>query len=101
MLQKAHQLKPQHLEYAVAFAQAQFFANQNKLSQQSKMLLVSVLQKMPNNIAALNLLAINAYSQQRYKKAIYYWEKMLPLFQPGSKDSQVLLAMIAKAQKHL
>ena len=100
-LLKAHQLQPNNIEYTVAYAQVEFFHNNRKLSAKTAALLKHVLKKMPYNVGAINLLAINAYVEKDYQTAVNYWERLIPAFQPGSPDSQALLGMIAKAQKHL
>ncbi len=101
VLSKAYYLQPKKTEYAIAYAQALFFNQKQHLSKKAKQLLNQVLVKNRNNIPALNLLAIDAYRAHRYKSAVHYWEKMLPLFAPNSKESKMLLMMMAKAQKKL
>ncbi len=98
-LRKAYQLNTAQPSYAVAYAEAAFFYRHRHLSLKMQYLLHRVLVKEPHNTAALNLLAVNAYVHQRYDVAIRYWERMLPLFAPGSRDSRVLLSMIAQAQR--
>jgi len=98
---KAYRLQALNIEYAVAFAQADFFYHHQHLSDHSKQLLHAVIKRQPQNIAALNLIAVNAYMEHNYQRAIGYWEKMIPLLQSGSQDSQALLSMIARAQKQL
>jgi len=89
------------IEYKVSYAQALFFVNDNKLTDQAQLLLKQVLLKEPNHIDAMNLLAINAYNQHQYQRALNYWEKLVAFFPPESRDAQVLYSMIAKAQKAL
>ncbi len=98
---KAYHLKPEDVEYAVALAQASFFNNHRRLDPKSLGILKDVLKRQPNNTAALNLLAINAYLRKDYKRAVRYWEQMLPMFPSGSRDSMALLGMIARAQKRV
>lgn len=100
-LAKANRLDPNNIKIATVYAQALFFDNHRQLSKKALMLLERVVSQSPNNINANNLLAINAYNQGHYQQAIEYWEKLLPLFEPGSKDSQALLSMIARAEKQL
>lgn len=100
-LEKAYQLDNHRINTAVTYAQALFFNNNRQLTPFAKQLLKSVLKRSPKNIDAINLLAINAYNLGDYQEAIEYWERLLPLFEPGSKDSKILLAMIAKAEKRL
>lgn len=97
-LEKAHQQSPGNLDYAVAYAEADFFYRGRHLRPETKKTLQNVIEHDKNNVAALNLLAINAYLHGHYQKAIHYWERLLPLFSVGSKDHSFLLSMIAKAQ---
>ncbi len=98
-LKRAHGLKPQDPQYSVGYAEAQFFRDHSRLNTTSIILLQRLVAKMPNNVAAVNLLAMNAYLEKRYQTAINNWEHLLGLFPPGSKDSQQLMRMIAKAQQ--
>lgn len=100
-LAKAYRLNPSNLDYKVAYSEALFFNNHRQLTPQAMQLLKSVIARSPNNVAAINLLAINAYRLGHYQQAVDDWEKLIPMFQVGSRDREVLLSMIAKAQKHL
>lgn len=100
-LNLAHDLKPQNTTYAVAYAQAAFFYHHKTLRDKEKAVLENVIARAPDNINAINLLAINAYTHKNYAQAVRYWEKMIPLFAPKSDDRKALLMMIARAQKKL
>ncbi len=100
-LANAFQGESENNEYAVAYAQALYFANNNRLSEKSLKIVQSVLNRDPKNGAARNLIAMAAYSNKDYQKAIYYWQKMLPLFPKNSQDNRLLLSMIANAQKKI
>ncbi len=99
--QKAHRQKPANTDYTVAFVQASFFENRRQLRPNVQMMLKRIIAQHPANIGATNLLAIDAYLKGDYRLALKYWEKILPLFQVGSRDQKVLLSMIAEAQKKL
>ncbi len=100
-LKKAYELDSNKTEYATTYAEALFFNNGKHLTSNVTELLQSVLRHNPLDINANNLLALNAYNNGNYRLAVQYWEKLLPLFPPGSKDSQTLLSMISRAQKEL
>ena len=87
--------------YQVAYAEASFFAKDRNLSKEARQLLITVLERDANNVAAMNLLAIDAYNHHQYQIALNYWEKLSTLFPPDSQDAQLLYAMIAKAEKAL
>ena len=101
VMRKAHMLDKSSREYAVAYAEAYFFAHHQKLSLSLKQLLEGLVKNYPSDTAALNLLAINSFVQHNYRQALAYWEKMLPQFAVGSSDQKTVLAMIAKAQHHI
>lgn len=96
-LQKSHRLTPANNDYAVSYAQASFFFHHKRLPTSDVHLLKKIINIEPNNVAALNLLAIDAYMKKRYHSAIKYWKRLLKLFPAGSKDSDFLLQMIAQA----
>jgi cytochrome c-type biogenesis protein CcmH len=98
---KANQLHPNDPETMQSYAESLFFANQQKLTPQSRALLDQVIALQPQNVDALNLVAMGAYRQGDYQTAINYWEKLLPFFPPQSEDGKALLDVIAKAQQKL
>ena len=100
-LNNAHSQASENIDYATAYAEALFFNHQRRLVPEAQQLLLQVLQRDTNNIAANNLLAINAYNVGQYHKAIHYWEKLIPLFDLQSKDEKMLLQMIYRAQQKL
>lgn len=100
-LSKADQLKPNDVEIMQPYAESLFFANQEKLTPEIHGLLDKVIAISPNNVDAINLMAMGSYRQGDYQTAIKYWERLLPYFSPQSDDGKALLDMIAKAQKKL
>lgn len=100
-LTNAHNQDPNNIEYTTVYVMATFFTNKKQLTLPNKQLLIQVINQTPNNVAALNLLAIDAYNRREYKTAIQYWEKLIPLFDPQSEDEKILLQMISQAQKKL
>ena len=100
-LKRAHQQEASNVQYAIAYAQASFFQNGRRLIPNVLKMLKHTVTIDPSNVAAINLLAINAYGQKDYKSAVHYWETILPLFQVGSTDQKMLLSMIAGAQKKI
>lgn len=98
---KAHRLKPDSDPYTVAYAQAWFFNHNQRLSPGLRAAVHDVLNRSSNNSAAINLLALDAYQQKQYSKAIAYWEGLIPQFPAGSRDRTVLLKMISQAQEKM
>lgn len=96
---KASKLEPKNNEYAIAFAEATFFAKNRRLDDQTRGILRQVIQQDSTAVSAMNLLAIDAFETKHYESAIKQWEAMLPLFAVGSPESKMILTMIAKAQR--
>ena len=94
-LKKAYQLRSNDLETKLYYAQALFFQRSDKAHQ----LLTEIVAQNPNEITAINLLALDAYQKEDYQKAIQYWEKLIDFYPPDSDDGKVLLRMIALSQK--
>lgn len=95
----AFHLQPNKIAYVIAYAEAVFLDHHQQLTPQTEQLMKDTLQKSPNNVTIINLLALNAYDQERYTEAVHYWEQLISLLPPGSSDSQMVLQMIATAQK--
>lgn len=98
--QKAWELKPTEIGYAIGFGEALLLDNQTL----PKAVRVQCEKALKNSDDAsqkavlLNLLGINAYKGKRFKVAIDYWQKALGYFPAGSADEKQLLEMIHKAQ---
>lgn len=97
---KAVALKPSDPEYILQLVSTKFLIT-HRLDQDDKRLLNQLLQLSPQNINAINLMALNAYQEGDYQKAIHYWESLLTYFPPASEDAKVLLTMIRQAQQHV
>ncbi len=64
-------------------------------------LLLAVLKIQPQQVTALNLLAVNAYKMQRYPQAVAYWRTILQQFTPQMRNSaaeRLLTAKIAETE---
>ena len=100
-LHKAVKLESTNNTYLTAYSEAFFFSHGKSLTPVLKNKLQLIAKKTPDNVSAVNLLAINAYNHKRFQHAVGYWEGLLPLFQPGSRDADQLLKMIGRAQQNL
>jgi cytochrome c-type biogenesis protein CcmH len=94
---KAAGLKPDEPEYLLQFVSVKFLLNK-QLDTQDKAALAVVLKLVPNNINAVNLLALDAYQHKHYQQAIHHWERMLAYFPAESQDSKTVLLMIHQAR---
>ena len=93
--------KPEDTTYQLQYAQASFFANDKKLKPAALKLVNAVIAKQANNPDALNLIALNAFSQKQYQKAIETWETLLNIFPAESKEGSIIMRAISEAQKRL
>lgn len=98
---KAIKYKPKDDAYKLQYAQASFFANHKKLNTEALTLVNEVIAKQADNPAAINLIALNAFSQKQYQKAIDSWETLLNVFPANTKDGKVIMNAISEAQKRL
>lgn len=97
----AYREQPFNENYAVAYAEASFFYHNRFLNAEAIKILHDTIKHSKNNVAAINLLAVNAYFRGQYQTAINYWERLLPLFSEDNPDQQKLLKMISQAQQQL
>lgn len=94
----ATKLEPKNKDYKIILAKA-IFLNKKHLPPAIEELLKNMLKSEPQQTEILNLLAVNAYQRKDYRLAVNYWQQILPLVQPDSNDSHVLLDMIWQAQR--
>src|SRR5262249_46000854 len=94
-------LKPNQPEILGAYAQANYFAQGQRLDAKAIAFLKQALVLQPQQIDAMNLLALDAYGKKDYAVAIQFWEQLLPLFPPNTENGRWLLQMIHKAQRQV
>ncbi|CAM4377704.1 MAG: hypothetical protein LEGION0398_MBIBDBAK_00139 [Legionellaceae bacterium] len=98
---KLIQIEENNPDYIIQYAQTLYFANQYKMNTIIQQLIKKTLTLNPENALAINLLAIDAYRNKFYEKAIQYWEKVIHLYPPSSEDYQIIAAAMQRAQQHL
>lgn len=79
-LVKSHlglKLDAENVALILNFAQRHSQLEQGVLNQEVEQLLEAVLRTVPQQVTALNLLAINAYKKEQYALAIAYWQSIL------------------------
>ncbi len=69
-----------NVDLILTFAQAESEANNGPLPKDVQKLLLAVLQAVPNQVTALNLLAVHAYKNAQFAIAIGYWQAILQQF---------------------
>lgn len=95
---KAIEFAPTNLNYKLQYAETDFFANQQMLSQTAADYLAEVIQKQPNNPEAINLAALVAFSAKHYQVAIKNWQKLLAFFPASTSQGQVIMRAIQEAE---
>jgi len=92
--EKSDALKPDDIDIMVKYAESLFIKNNKKLNKKAHVLVDKVIKKDMENINALNLIALDAYTRGDKKKAKEYWEKVLiqlPLDSDESKKIESLM----------
>lgn len=79
----------ENIDLILNFAQIQSQAQQGILEPTTQTLLNSVLAAIPQQVTALNLLAVHAYKTENYAQAIAYWRAILQQFTPEMRNTQV------------
>ncbi|MEC7376613.1 MAG: c-type cytochrome biogenesis protein CcmI [Pseudomonadota bacterium] len=96
----------QAVAYGLA-AQALFFQSQGTMTEDVRAAIEQARQLNPDEVNALGLLGINAFSQQNYRDAIRYWERIetvapdhpqLPSIREGIREAYVRLGEEPPAQ---
>ena len=88
----------QTLAYA---AQAQYLADDRKLSDKAKMLAEQALSLNPHQRTALGLLGMASFEQGQYRAAISYWERLIAMEPEGSESSVMIQGIIERAKVKL
>lgn len=90
-----------NLDLILHFATLHSQLNNGVLQPEIQRLLLALLKAAPQQVKALNLLAIHAYKTQQFSVAILYWEAILQQFTKEMKNTEVekiLLNKIALAK---
>ncbi|MCA0404421.1 MAG: hypothetical protein LCH30_11650 [Proteobacteria bacterium] len=98
---KAHTLNPKSERMAVNYAQSLWQLNNQVFDEQVRTLFKEVLLKNPNQPDSLAMLAMDAFNNKDYEKAISYWQHLLKLMPAGSKESLMIKKAIAKAEERI
>jgi len=100
-LDKAHQLKPHNEQFTVNYAQSMWQLNGQRFNSKIRSTYQGVLKDNPNQVDALSMLAIDAFQEKAYEKAIEYWTQLLALVPSDTADAKAIRKAIAKAQEFL
>lgn len=94
---KAYQLEPENEQITVNYAQSLWQTHDQSFTPEVRQLFQSILKKNPNQPDALSMLAIDAYQQHNYQKAVDYWSLLLPLLPRDSSEATVIRKAIHHA----
>jgi len=98
---QAHLLDPNNEQINVNDIQSLWQTNHQVFNPNIRKRLQSILKNNPNQPDTLSMLAIDAFQEHDYQKAIEYWTQLLSLVPPDSVDAKAIRQAIAKAQKQL
>ncbi|MBA2649086.1 MAG: hypothetical protein H0U75_05690 [Legionella sp.] len=98
---KAYQFNPNKETYAVEVAFSSWRLNNQHITPDIQKILNKLLQDNPNQADVLSMLAMDSFFQKKYSQAILYWQKLLDLVPPESKEAGALRQAIAKANENL
>lgn len=98
---RANRLQANNPDIELSLAEALYLQHQPKSSQQAKDLLQQLLQRDPNNPGALNLLALLAYQEHHYQRAIDLWQALWNQVPAGSDTALALQKAIEQAKQAL
>lgn len=85
-----------NLDLIINFATIHAQLGQGILPAEVKALLQGVLRSVPEQVTALNLLAIDAYKRGELRMAVDYWQKILVLADAGSAESTAVAILRQK-----
>ena len=97
-LQSAYKLKPQDELIAVNYAQSLFGSQSEVDHTTARQVLSAVLKQNPNQADALAMLAMDAQQRLADKEALAYWEHLLTLVPPYSKEADAVRKAILTIQ---
>jgi len=94
---EAAQREPRDAQLLADFADALAMARGRKLQGEPEKLVLRALQVNPDNLKALALAGTAAFERQDFRRATGYWQRMLPLVPPDSRDAQIIRDNVAQA----
>jgi cytochrome c-type biogenesis protein CcmH len=99
--QRAVALLPDNGEIRAEYAQALFFAANNRATDEMEKQAGSALKHDPDNQTALGLMGIASFHREQYQEAIRYWQQALALLPAASPSRHSLESGIAAARARL
>ncbi|WP_419420652.1 tetratricopeptide repeat protein [Legionella sp. D16C41] len=94
---KAHQLNLNDEGITINYAYSLWRLNGQQFNNDIRSLFDQLLKQNPSQPDALAMLAVDAYDNKYYAKAVDYWQRLLKLAPPDSEEARALRKAIAKA----
>jgi len=95
---KAAVLKPRDADLLADLADVLATTRSTRLQGEPEKLVLRALEIDPQNLKALALAGTAAFDRKDYAAAARYWQRMLPLVEPGSEDARQIQGSIAEAR---
>jgi len=95
---KAAVRKPRDADLLADMADVLATTRKERLQGEPEKLVLRALEIDPQNLKALALAGTAAFDRKDYGAAARYWQRMLPLVEPGSEDARTIQASIAEAR---
>ena len=89
---------PRDAQVLADLADALAMARGQNMKGEPEKLVLHALQIDPKNLKALALAGTAAFDRRDFRAAARYWERMLPLVQPGSEDARVIQSNLDEAR---
>jgi len=95
---KAAARKPRDADLLADMADVLATTRKERLQGEPEKLVLRALEIDPQNLKALALAGTAAFDRKDFDAAARYWQRMLPLVDPGSDDARQIQASIAEAR---
>jgi cytochrome c-type biogenesis protein CcmH len=95
---KAAVRKPRDAELLADMADVLATTRSTRLQGEPEKLVLRALEIDPQNLKALALAGTAAFDRKDFNGAVRYWQRMLPLVEPGSEDARQIQGSIAEAR---
>ncbi|CAD5378670.1 Cytochrome c-type biogenesis protein CycH [Pseudomonas sp. OF001] len=98
---RAAELAGRQPELLGQWAQALYFAEGQKFTEQVRSLGEEALRLDPQEVTTLGLLGIAAFEEQRYGDAMGYWQRLVAVLEPNDPSRQAIEGGIERAREQL
>jgi cytochrome c-type biogenesis protein CcmH/NrfG len=97
--EKAHHLNANKEVFKVHLAYSLWQLNHQTCTESIRALYHQILRQNPSQPDAMSMLAMDAYQQHDYLRAIQFWQRLLELMNPDSQEADAIRQAIAKAER--